>query len=163
MLPISFAVVTLSTRASQGVYQDKSGNYLLENLAKFCHCEGEYHLLADDKKRLIATLGKLKEKEIDLIFTTGGTGIGTEDFTVEVVLPFLDKQIPGVMEFVRNKYGHINRNALLSRGVCGLGKRSLFFTLPGSLKAVREYWQEIEPLLLHMVQMKSDIDSHEQV
>jgi len=163
MLPTSFAVVTLSTRASQGIYEDKSGSYLVENLQRFCQCEGEYHLLADDKEKLLATLTGLTKKKVDLIFTTGGTGIGSCDFTVEVVLPLLNKQIPGVMEFIRNKYGEGNRHALLSRGVCGLSGKSLIFTLPGSLRAAREYWQEIEPLLLHMLQMKADIDSHEQI
>ncbi len=160
---ISFAVITLSTRASQGVYEDKSGKFLLHRLEKFSQSKGDYFLLADDKKKLDFTLRELRKKQIDLIFTTGGTGIGSSDFTIEAVLPLLDKQIPGVMEFIRNKFGQSNPNALLSRGVCGLSDKSLIFTLPGSLRAVKEYWQEIEPLLQHMLQMKSDIDSHEKV
>ncbi len=159
----TFAVITLSTRASQGIYEDKSGKFLLKSLEKFSQSYGEYFLLADDKKELNSALCKLKKEQIDLIFTTGGTGIGSSDFTIEVVSPLLDKQIPGVMEFIRSKYGQFNPNALLSRGLCGLSGKSLIFTLPGSLKAVKEYWQEIEPLLQHMLQMKADIDSHEQV
>ncbi len=163
MLSASFAVITLSTRASAGVYEDKSGKFLVERLTDFCQNSGEYFLLADDKKELSVTLQNLCQKKIDLIFTTGGTGIGTSDFTVEVVRAFLDKEIPGVMEFVRQKYGAGNKNALLSRGVCGLSGSSLIFTLPGSQRAVSEYWQEIEPLLQHMLQMKADVDSHEKV
>ncbi len=160
---ISFAVVSLSTRASQGVYEDKSGNYLIEQLQSFCGNSGEYHLLSDDEKKLASILKEIVERKIDLIFTTGGTGIGTQDVTIEVVQPLIDKFIPGVMEFIRVKYGSGNRNALLSRGICGLSKQSLIFTLPGSLKAVKEYWHEIEPLLTHMLQMKADIDSHGKV
>ncbi len=160
---ISFAVLSLSTRASQGVYEDKSGNYLREKLQSFCGSSGDYFLLADDEIKLASTLEEIIEQKTDLIFTTGGTGIGTQDITIEVVQPMIDKFVPGVMEFIRTKYGYENRNALLSRGVCGLAKRSLIFTLPGSIKAVKEYWQEIEPLLAHMLQMKADIDSHGRV
>ena len=97
---------------------------------------------------------------MDIIFTTGGTGIGPDDFTPEVVKPFLNKEIPGIMEYIRLKYGSIKPNALLSRSIAGLAKESLVFTMPGSKKAVTEYMSEITPMLEHLGYMKMGIDNH---
>lgn len=96
----------------------------------------------------------------EMIFTTGGTGIGPRDITVETVRPMLDKEIPGIMEYIRIRYGADKPNALLSRGVAGIAGNALVYTLPGSLKAVDEYMTEILKTLKHTVLMKYGLDVH---
>ena len=96
----------------------------------------------------------------EIIITTGGTGIGPRDFTPDVVKPLLDKEIPGIMDYIRLKYGAEKPNALLSRSIAGVSGKSLIFVLPGSFKAVKEYMSEILPMLNHLFAMMSGIDSH---
>ena len=98
----------------------------------------------------------------NIIFTTGGTGIGPRDITVETIIPLLTKEIPGIMEYIRVKYGSEKPNALLSRGVAGLIGTTLIYTLPGSVKAVNEYMEEIFKTLMHALQMIYGIDSHQE-
>ncbi len=158
-------VITLSTRASMGVYPDLSGPQIISDMATYAKTTGwqtdfDYHLISDDKEMLGSILTSMVESGTDIIFTTGGTGIGPEDFTPEVVKPFFDKEIPGIMEHVRLKYGAEKPNALVSRSIAGLAKESLIFTLPGSKKAVTEYMSEITPLLEHLIFMRMGIDNH---
>ncbi|MEN6618651.1 MAG: molybdenum cofactor synthesis domain-containing protein [Rikenellaceae bacterium] len=158
-------VITLSTRASMGVYPDLSGPQIISDMENYAKSSGwniefDYHLVPDNKEMLNSILTKMIKSETDIIFTTGGTGIGPEDFTPEVVKPFFDKEIPGIMEYIRLKYGTEKPNVLVSRSIAGLSKESLIFTLPGSKKAVTEYMCEIVPLLEHLVYMKMGIDNH---
>ena len=90
----------------------------------------------------------------DFVFTTGGTGISPTDITPETVKPLLQREIPGIMENIRQKYGATNPAALLSRSVAGQSGDSLIFTLPGSVKAVQEYLAEICTSLEHLVYMR---------
>ena len=151
-------VITLSTRASEGQYADESGPEIARLLQMFClekwPCKVVNHLIPDDAIQLKSLLIKLIAQKSDFIFTTGGTGIGPSDITPETVKPLLQKEIPGIMEHVRQKYGAINPAALLSRSVAGLSDESLIFTLPGSVKAVREYVAEICVHLEHLVYMR---------
>lgn len=158
-------IITLSDRAYRGKYQDLSGPRIKEKLEEFFKVQKwdsniRIVLIPDDAdalQKLITDAGNSS----NLIFTTGGTGIGPRDITVEAVKPLLSKEIPGVMEFIRIKYGAEKPNALLSRGVAGITGESLIYTLPGSLKAVDEYMSEIIKTLKHTVLMQYGIDSHE--
>jgi len=96
----------------------------------------------------------------DIIITTGGTGIGPKDFTPDVVKPMLEKEIPGIMEMIRMKYGQQKPNALVSRSVAGVIGETLVFTLPGSVKAVEEYMTEILTMLEHLIYMLHSLDFH---
>ncbi len=165
-LPGKFEVmiITLSDRASRGEYEDLSGPRIRERLNQFFAAEKwesniRNVLIPDDAgalKELVINSGKV----CNFIFTTGGTGIGPRDITVETVTPLLNKEIPGIMEFIRVKYGTEKPNALLSRGVAGITGIALIYTLPGSLKAVDEYMAEIIKTLKHTVLMQYGIDSH---
>jgi molybdopterin adenylyltransferase len=158
-------VITLSDRAHKGEYKDLSGPVVEEKLSAFFRSAGwkfrvDYSLIPDDAPVLKELLLGAREK-YDMIFTTGGTGIGPRDITVETVRPLLSKEIPGIMEYIRIRYGSLKPNALLSRGVAGLTGRSLIYTLPGSPTAVREYMEEILKTLRHAVFMQYGIDSHD--
>jgi molybdenum cofactor synthesis domain-containing protein len=158
-------LITLSDRASAGDYEDRSGPRLKELLEAHFDSGGLFteistFLIPDDRHKLEELLHKAKEELIDLVITTGGTGIGPRDFTPDVVGPLLDKEIPGIMEFIRMKYGANKPAALLSRSVAGVMGKSLVFTLPGSVKAVNEYMSEITASLMHMIYMLNGLDSH---
>jgi molybdenum cofactor synthesis domain-containing protein len=120
----------------------------------------ETSLIPDDANLLQNLITGHTENAVDIIITTGGTGIGPRDITPDVVAPMLEKQIPGIMEMIRFKYGSQKPNALLSRAIAGVIGKTLIYTLPGSVKAVNEYMNEILPTLKHSIIMLHQIDSH---
>jgi len=166
-VPKSFKalVVTLSDRASKGEYDDKSGPIVHNTLEKFFKkknmpYEMTSKIIPDNAEQLKKIISKAQDDKFDVIITTGGTGIGPRDITVDTIQPMLDKEIPGVMEMIRMKYGIEKPNALLSRGVAGVINQSLVYTLPGSVKAVNEYMNEITKTLFHLIYMLHGIDIH---
>lgn len=162
---IRVSVVTLSDRASSGIYEDRSGPKIRELADSFLSAEGwpsdiRNTVIPDDPGALRTLLAECRNNEIDFVFTTGGTGIGARDITVETVSAMLDKQLPGIMEFIRVKYGKEKPNALLSRGVAGVMGKTIVYTLPGSVKAVSEYLSEITKTMEHLLFMLHGIDKH---
>lgn len=158
-------VITLSDRASRGEYEDKSGPKIIELLESYLkkinvRYSIDHKIIPDDKNELKRLLETVKKDQYDVVITTGGTGIGPRDITVETVQEILDKEIPGIMEMIRLKYGQEKPNALLSRGVAGVMQNSLVYTLPGSVKAVQEYMAEIVKTLQHLIYMLHGIDIH---
>ncbi len=158
-------VITLSDRASRRIYEDKSGPEVVRLVSEYFDSLKwqftiESTIIPDDEELLKVYLSKAKEEKYDLLITTGGTGIGTRDITPDVVRQFMDKEIPGIMEMIRVKYGSEKPNALLSRGVAGLMGETFVYTLPGSVKAVKEYMEEITKTLKHLYIMRMGIDGH---
>lgn len=158
-------VITLSDRASRGEYEDQSGPLISKLLEGYYtkenrSIETRLQIIPDDPAKLLKLLSDARDEGIDLLFTTGGTGIGTRDITPETVKTVLDKEIPGIMEMIRLKYGIERPAALLSRSVTGVMGKTLVFTLPGSPRAVNEYCAEIFPILQHAFLMLYEIDSH---
>jgi molybdopterin adenylyltransferase len=157
-------IITLSDRAFRGEYEDLSGPRVRRKLEEFMRSEGWDFIiemkLIPDEQAVLGDLIKRSSTLCDIIITTGGTGIGPRDITIETVRPLLSKEIPGIMEFIRVKYGAEKPNALLSRGVAGITGKSLIYTLPGSVKAVDEYMTEILKTLKHTLLMQYGIDSH---
>lgn len=158
-------VITLSDRASRGEYEDKSGPEVVNQLKEFFNSiEWQFHvyheIIPDDPNLLENRLMMARNNGYDMVITTGGTGIGPRDITPDVVSKLVDKQIPGIMEHIRTKYGAEKPNALLSRGVAGLMGNTFVYTLPGSVKAVKEYMHEITKVQKHLFLMLMGIDSH---
>ena len=158
-------VITLSDRASRGEYEDKSGPLLSKLLSDYYgkdnrKIETNLHIIPDEPEELVELLHEARQCGIDLVFTTGGTGIAPRDITTETVKSLLDKEIPGIMEMIRIKYGIEKPAALLSRSIAGVMGNTLVFTLPGSPRAVNEYCAEIFPLLNHALLMLRGIDNH---
>jgi molybdenum cofactor synthesis domain-containing protein len=158
-------IITLSDRASKGIYEDRSGPAIIEMVEAYFtesaeRFEIEHTIIPDDPYALETLLWKAEDEKADVVITTGGTGIGPRDFTPEVVQSLLDKEIPGIMEMIRMKYGAEKPNALLSRGIAGVMGETLVYALPGSVKAVKEYMSEILKTLLHLTYMLNGIDAH---
>ena len=108
------------------------------------------------KEKLLST----RKGGVDFLFTCGGTGIGQRDITPDVVVEQSDRLIPGIMDAIRIKYGGKNIHALISRSIATLMGNTIVFTLPGSIKAVDEYMEELLPLLEHLLLMRHGIDAH---
>ncbi|RPH31805.1 MAG: MOSC domain-containing protein [Bacteroidales bacterium] len=158
-------VITLSDRASRGVYEDKSGPEVVRLISEYFDTlkwqfTVESTIIPDDEELLRVNLAKAKEENYDLLITTGGTGIGPRDITPDVARQMIDKEIPGIMEMIRVKYGSEKPNALLSRSVAGIMGETFVYTLPGSVKAVKEYMEEITKTLKHLFIMRMGIDGH---
>lgn len=166
-LPRTFSlkVITLSDRASGGFYPDRSGPMILNEMeAWFNGHKLKYSatpvILPDDREIFSRELENAINEKVDLIFTTGGTGLGTRDIAPDVAGMHMERQIPGIMELIRVKHGMVNPNAALSRSIAGLANKTLIFVLPGSTRAIKEYMEEILKSLWHMILMVNDIDSH---
>ncbi len=153
-------VITLSDRAFKGLYEDRSGPEIVKILNDFFvelgyEVEIGATLIPDDRLRLREVFLEVVST-VDIVVTTGGTGLSARDITVEVIRPMLDKEIPGIMEFVRVKYGDENPLALLSRSVAGVTDKTLVYVLPGSVKAVREYLSVIIPTIEHSLELLAE-------
>ena len=161
---IEILIITLSDRASRGEYEDLSGPLVKEIISEyFSALKWKYSVnntLIPDDAVILTGIMENASNQYNVIITTGGTGIGPRDITVETVTPMLNKEIPGIMEFIRIKYGKEKPNALLSRGVAGIMGISIVYTLPGSVKAVKEYMNEILKTLEHTIYMQYGIDTH---
>lgn len=158
-------VITLSDRASRGVYEDKSGpavSGILENYFNKLGWRADIKniVIPDDEAELTQHLSELLKNKTDLIITTGGTGIGPRDITPDVMQQFIKKEIPGIMEMIRWKYGVEKPAALISRALAGVNNKSLLFALPGSVRSVHEYMAEITKHLEHLFYMAEGIDRH---
>ncbi|RUT78935.1 MOSC domain-containing protein [Ancylomarina longa] len=163
---IKTMIITLSDRASRGEYADKSGplaEKLCEDFYKSRnrHYSIEKFIIPDKEEELDKLLEKAKEESFDIVFTTGGTGIGPKDITPEVVQKHITKEITGIMELIRVKYGMEKPNALVSRGIAGVMDKTLVYTMPGSPKAVNEYCSEIFKTIEHSLYMLNELDLHQ--
>ena len=160
-----FLIITLSDRAAAGQYADRSGPKVRELLETFLagsawQSQIDMVLVPDDPAQLRAQLIAAKEAGIDAVFTTGGTGVGPRDITPETVAGVCDKLAPGIMEYIRAKHGAKTPRALLSRSLAGVAGRTWIYALPGSVRAVGEYMEEILKTLEHAILTLHGLDLH---
>ena len=155
---LKFHIITLSDRAFSGEYPDESGPMIEKMVHDFFsnlrwHLQIEKSIIPDEPELLKTMLIKDREDQVDFVITTGGTGIGPRDITPEVVLSLADMTIPGIMDHIRLVYGKDHPSALISRSVATVMGKTIVFTLPGSVKAVREYTQELQKNFEHLILM----------
>jgi molybdopterin adenylyltransferase len=157
-------IITLSDRASSGEYPDRSGPAIIERVHHLFAAQGWPveidHRIVPDEATLLRQIIMQEAEKFDIVITTGGTGLGPRDITVDTITPLIHKEIPGIMEMIRMKYGAANPNALISRSIAGMIGNTMVFALPGSVKAVNEYMEEIEKIVIHLMFMVSGIDRH---
>ena len=146
---ITTAVLTLSDKGSKGERVDESGPAISEALKGIGEVK-YYGILPDErdliKERLLFYAGK-----VDLILTTGGTGLSPRDVTPEATLDVIEREIPGIAEAMRAEGLKKTKNAMLSRAVAGVRGQTLIINLPGSPKAVRENLAVIIDALPHAI------------
>jgi molybdopterin adenylyltransferase len=162
---LKIKIITLSDRASEGVYEDKSGPFLAQYLQQYFEENGRSvsinrEIIPDEADQLKKLVNESVRIADDFLFTTGGTGLGPRDITPDVLKSMFEKEIPGIMEMIRMKYGTQYPNALVSRSVAGLIGNTLVYALPGSPKAVKEYADEILKTVEHSLRMIHKIDFH---
>jgi molybdenum cofactor biosynthesis protein MoaC len=148
--PISAAVLVISDSTFAGKREDRSGKLIKEFLKEQPVKVKVYEVLPDIREKITDRLLELVDKQgIQLIFTTGGTGLGPTDMTPEATQPVLYKEVPGISESIR-QYGRDRTPfAMLSREIAGLRKDSMIINLPGSSKGVQESLEALFPGLLH--------------
>ncbi len=149
---IRTAVITLSDKAAGGERQDESGRVLQELAVSIGASVEQYEVLPDDRPRIAAALVRLADSgSIDLILTTGGTGVAPRDVTPEATREVIDRELPGMAEAMRAESLRKTPHAVLSRGIAGIRGRTLIVNLPGSPRAVRENLSVILPAIPHAV------------
>lgn len=162
---LNLLIITVSDRASRGQYEDRSGPKIRTILEDFFkdkrwHIQIRTAIVPDNTQQIRDELQAAGQGGVDVIFTTGGTGVGPRDITPEVVMSLADKTIPGIMEHIRLKFGQDKPNALLSRSVAAIFGKSLIYALPGSVKAVNEYTPEILKTMEHVIVTLNGLDVH---
>jgi len=143
-------VITASNRATAGVYKDLSGAALKDGLTKLGYQLVGHKLVQDDMHQIATTIRSAVEEEIDLIVTTGGTGISPNDVTPEATKPLIERAIPGIMEAMRAYSREKVPTEDLTRGLAGVNGKSLIINLPGSPGAVKDGLVIIERLAGHI-------------
>lgn len=143
------AVLTISDRISEGTAQDVSGPMLTEGLFAQGAASVESAVVPDEEEAIRSQISKWIEDGVDMIATTGGTGIGPRDRTVEALRPLITLELPGVAEQFR-RYGQDRKHtAMLSRALAGVSGQSLIVALPGSPSACADALHALFPGLLH--------------
>ncbi len=148
---ITVAVLTLSDKGSRGEREDVSGP-LIADMLNSIDAEVIYSEILPDEKELIK--GKLVDYsgKVDLILTTGGTGLSPRDITPDATLDVIDREIPGIAEVMRAEGMKKTPRSMLSRAIAGVRGRTLIINLPGSPRAVQENLAVILGVIGHAVE-----------
>lgn len=159
MPTIRSAIVTISDTRSAA--DDISGNILSELIASAGGDVIVRTLITDDRDSIAGTLAALADSsDIDLVITTGGTGLAARDNTPEATLSIIESEVPGMAEAMRRETSAATPMAMLSRGVCGVRAGTLIVNLPGSPKAVKECFEVIRPVLHHAIDLINGRTKH---
>ncbi len=151
---IKAAILTVSDSCAAGEREDESGQ-TVEDILAGCGFEVCGRRIAeDDEEAVVTELRSLCDKtEVDVILTTGGTGLGPRDVTPEATRSVCERMVPGLSEMMRAEGFKKTKNAVLSRGVAGIRNKTLIINLPGSPKGVKESLEVILDILPHAVAM----------
>lgn len=156
--------VTISDRASSGIYEDLSGPEIEKVLRELLGDDLEFfsEIVPDEVDLIAAALKRFADElECDLIITTGGTGIGACDVTPEATREILEKELPGFAEIMRVQSFVTVKTAILSRAVAGVRGKSLIINLPGKPSAVRECLEILTPAIREGVALLRGEDPHQ--
>lgn len=152
-MSFSAGVLTLSDKGARGERVDTSGPAISEVLAVIGIVTDRYQVIADERALISETLRLWADSgELDVIVTTGGTGLTPRDVTPDATRSVLDYEVPGLAELMRAEGRRFTPFAVLSRAVCGVRGRTLIVNLPGSEKGVRENLGVVLPVLGHALE-----------
>lgn len=147
------AVLVTSDSVAVGKKSDKSGRLIVDRLKELGADVKSYQVVADDKDIITKTVKEWAAEGIRLIITTGGTGAGPRDVTVDALSKIIDREMPGIAEAMRAFGGKHMPYAMLSRGIAGLIGKTLIITLPGSSNGVKESLDALLPHVFHIYPM----------
>jgi molybdopterin adenylyltransferase len=154
-------VITVSDACSRGEREDTSGATLVQLLTEIGAEIVKSRILSDDLDPLVQALKACAEREdVNLIITTGGTGLGPRDNTPEATKLVIEREAPGIAEAIRAESLKATPTAMISRGVCGVRAGTLIINLPGSPKAVQESFAVIAPVLPHAIDLLEGRTAH---
>ena len=151
---IKIGILTISDKGSKGQREDKSGEAIREGVSHIAGKVVKYEIVPDEKNIIAGKLAAWADSgEVDVILTTGGTGLSKRDVTPEATLSILDREVPGLAEAMRAKSLEKTPMAVLSRAVAGQRKNCLIINMPGSVKAVKECLEAIIQAIPHAVEI----------
>ena len=148
-------VITVSDRAANGIYEDKSGPAVVQLLKSQGYEVCDTLIIPDEKNDIKKALLTACEQDVNLIVTTGGTGFAPRDITPEATKEIIEREAPGIAEYRRRKSMEITPRGMLSRATAGIKDRSLIINLPGSPKGAVENLGFILPHLAHGLDLLS--------
>ncbi len=151
---MKIAIITISDSVAKGTAKDASGPAIVARCQQLNWSVASTHLLPDEPTQIQSLLRQLAdESSVDLILTTGGTGLGPRDSTPEATQAIAEKLIPGMAEEMRRKGLEHTPRAILSRGIAAIRGTTLILNLPGSPKGAVESLDAVVALLPHSVQI----------
>ena len=157
---ITAGIITISDRGWRGEREDISGREARKLLKGVSIEVLDYEIIPDEKEIIVDRLIEFTDKRrLDLIVTTGGTGVSPRDVTPDATLEVIEKEVPGMAEAMRRESAAMTPHAMISRAVTGIRKNSLIINLPGSPKSVRENLTVILPALRHALEKIKGDDS----
>jgi molybdopterin adenylyltransferase len=147
-------ILTISDKGSREEREDLSGK-VIEEVVKKINGEVKYYQIIPDEKDIIRKelIKAVDELHLDLILTTGGTGLAKRDVTPDATLEVIEKEVSGISEIIRSESFKKTNRAILSRGMAGIRKESLIINLPGSPKGVRESLEVVLEALPHGIEI----------
>ncbi|OYD06742.1 MogA/MoaB family molybdenum cofactor biosynthesis protein [Paludifilum halophilum] len=156
-------ILTASDKGARGEREDRSGQAIREFLSPIGGQVVCYEVVSDDPARIRDALIRFSDREkVDLILTTGGTGLAPRDVTPEATRAVIRREVPGIAEAMRLASLEKTKFAMLSRGVAGIRGSTLIINLPGSPKAVRECLEAVSPVLSHALEtLKGTFGDHD--
>jgi molybdopterin adenylyltransferase len=155
---ITVGVLTISDGAAKGEREDLSGENIRSLVAQMPDAVVSAGAIVPDERDQIAAMLRewSDEKRLNLILTTGGTGLAPRDVTPEATKTVIERDAPGIAEALRATSLQYTRTAMLSRGVAGVRGRTLIINLPGSPKAVKECLEYVLPVLPHAINLLTE-------
>lgn len=159
---LNFGILTISDKGWRGQRYDESGKTIRDRLSSLDSRIVKYEVIPDEKDVIASKLTEwTDEGNVDVIITTGGTGLGPRDVTPEATLAVVDRIVPGLTETMRAETFSKTPFAILSRAVAGIRGRCLIINLPGSPKAVWECLEVVLPVIPHAVEIiKGEVTEH---
>ncbi|MBP9090871.1 bifunctional molybdenum cofactor biosynthesis protein MoaC/MoaB [bacterium] len=148
------AVLVLSDTISAGKAEDRSGQYIAKQLQDKGFEIAELTVLADEESAIVPAVRRIcDDSQVDLLITTGGTGLSPRDNTPEALNRLIERELPGIAEAIRRYGQDRNSHAMLSRGVAGVRKQTIIVSLPGSLGAAQDGIAVLFPAINHAFKM----------
>lgn len=151
-IPIKAAILTMSDKGSRGEREDRSRQVIRDILQEIGAETTLYEVIPDEKDIIIKRLTEWKDK-VNLILTTGGTGVAPRDVTPEATREVIEKELPGYAEAMRMESLRVTPRAMGTRAVAGVAGQCLMINLPGSPKAVEECLRVILPAIPHTIEV----------